>query len=829
MTDSALAQAYLSAMALPPQTHARLAAELRAGEQSENTSMRWLHEVLAGANPSEDQASTPGEGYSAQSISARLALAYPQVPESVWASPMRALNMPPVHHWGMEPQSIDRRFGNRVRDWLAAIPKLASVLSAAKPAVRTAAFLRQLLLLLLVMVPGLSATAYMATVLPHKGSTGIEIAILLCAFVLFAWILVGFWTAILGFWVLLFGDKYRLKHETLTDAVLPADVRTAILMPICDEDVARCFAGLRVVIESLAQDKVCAKQFDVFILSDSGDPGRGVDEERAWAELCRELNAFGRIFYRRRRARIKRKSGNIADFCRRWGAAYRYMIILDADSIMTGEAIIKLAHLMQQNPGAGLIQTAPVAVNRHSPLARIQQFSTRAYGPIFCAGLHFWHLDNAHYWGHNAIIRIEPFMQHCSLARLPGGGSMGGEILSHDFVEAALMRRAGWGVYLAYDLPGSYEELPPTLLDELRRDRRWCQGNMQHLRLLFSDRLAPAHRALFANGVMAYASALIWFVFLLLSSTEVVMEALRPLNYFPKPGALFPVWPVWQPLWAISLFAATMVVLFLPKILGWLRILWRGEARSFGGFWALTGSVLLEIVLTTLLAPVRMLSHTRFVVTTLMGRSVRWTSQQRADTEVAWSSALRYHGPGMVLAAAWGGIICWANLAFLPWLLPILFSLLVAPVVSVLSSRVSLGRGLARRGLAEIPEEHEPPAVLLRLQALLSGGNGAQQLSGFAAAALDPTTNALHSRLLSAQRGLTPAIQAQRKRLREIAFKQGPAGLSAEQQTELLSDPVQMQQLHEQLWATPNWPQAWQASADVLAKYSQDCAVATRL
>lgn len=818
MTEFASAQAYLSALALPAQTRKRLAAQLGAEEQGEDVAMCHLHAVLAGGQCGLVACGGRAHGYTEESINARLALAYPQVPESVWAAPMRALNMPPVHRWSMEPEPIDRGFANRMREWLASIPKLAAGLYTPKSAIRTASVARQLLLLLLVMLPGLGATAYMATVLPHQGSTGLEIAILLCAFVLFAWILVGFWTAILGFWVLLFGDKYKLKSAVLQHAELPVDVRTAIVMPICDEDVARCFAGLQVVVESLVQDPVQAKQFDVYILSDSGDPDRAVDEECAWADLCRELDAFGRIFYRRRRARIKRKSGNIADFCRRWGADYQYMIVLDADSIMTGETIIKLAHMMQENPSAGLIQTTPLAVNGHSPLARVQQFATRVYGPMFCAGLHFWHLDNAYYWGHNAIIRIAPFMAHCALARLPGEGGMGGEILSHDFVEAALMRRAGWGVYLTYDLPGSYEELPPTLLDELRRDRRWCQGNMQHIRLLFSDRLAPAHRALFANGIMAYASALLWFVFLLLSSTEVVMEALRPLNYFPEPGALFPVWPVWRPLWAISLFVATMVVLFLPKVLAWLRILGRGETRAYGGFWALTGSVLLEIVLTTLLAPVRMLSHTRFVLTTLMGRAVRWTSQQRADTAIEWSSALRYHGSGMALALLWGGIIYWANPAFLPWLLPIIFALLVAPAVCVFSSQASLGRGLAGYGLARIPEENAPPEVLLRLQALIFAHKGRPKLSGFAAAALDPISNALHCRLQPAQRSLTDAIQAQRGRLRALALKQGPAGLSAEQKSELLSDCGQMQQLHEELWATSQRPSAWRPYTDALPK-----------
>jgi len=712
----------------------------------------------------------------------------------------------------MESKSLNRSFTHRFREALAYIPRVVSIIFSRKSSMRLSASIRQLILFFLVFIPALGATAYMATVLPHKGSTALELMILVSALALFSWVLVGFWTAMLGFWVLIFGDKYALKSPELPDFRLEREARTAVIMPICDEDVTRSFAGLRVVYESLAACGDNAERFDFFVLSDSVDPDRCVDEERAWADTCKDLNAFGRIYYRRRRVRVKRKSGNVADFCRRWGGDYRYMVILDADSIMTGELLIRLARLMEENPSAGLIQTPPVAVNRHSPLARIQQFSSRVYGPIFCAGLHFWHLDNAHYWGHNAIIRIEPFMQHCALPRLPGSGAMGGEILSHDFVEAALMRRAGWGVYLAYDLPGSYEEMPPTLLDELRRDRRWCQGNLQHLRLLFSDNIAPAHRALFANGVMAYTSALIWLVFLILSSVEVVQEALREPNYFPKAGALFPSWPVWEPIWAISLFGATMLVLFLPKILGGLRIVWRGESEIYGGLGALVASVILEIVLTTLLAPIRMLSHSRFVLTTLAGRSVRWSAQQREDTEIDWQTAFRYHGAGLVLALVWGAIIYWANPAFLPWLLPILLSLVLAPALSVFSSRKSLGVGLRNQNLALIPEERVLPPELRRLMELLANEHDNKRIRGFAAAAFEPVCNALHSRLLPVTRNLTPEIIAHREHLRSLALTQGPSALRADQKTELLSDRKQMSCLHEELWSATHLAQDWRDS-----------------
>src|SRR6185369_2030818 len=209
-------------------------------------------------------------------------------------------------------------------------------------------------------------------------------------------------------------------------------------------------------------------------------PATIVREEQAWLDWCRDVDGFGRIFYRRRRVRLRRKSGNVADFCRRWGARYPYMVMLDADSVMNGDTLARLVELMDQHPGVGIIQTVPVAVSRRSLFARVAQFASAAYAPMFSAGLHFWQLGDGQYWGHNAIIRTAPFMKHCALARLPGKPPLGGEILSHDFVEAALMGRAGWTTWLAYDLGGSWEEVPSTLLEEMNRDRRWCQGNLQH-------------------------------------------------------------------------------------------------------------------------------------------------------------------------------------------------------------------------------------------------------------------------------------------------------------------------------------------------------------
>ncbi len=803
-------EAYVAHLPLDDTRRARLVAQVEAqAPAGGDEAMRYLHAALAQSDAVDAGAGArgvegPGDAVAA-SIAARIGSAFAGLTPWGKSPAYRGASMPPLERWPMSPSDVDRRPWRFLDRILPRRRRRGRTLSRPVPSqLRGVVRLRQCLLALLVVLPGAGATAYMATVLPHRGTTLLEIFILASAFCLFAWILVGFWTAVFGFFVLSRGDRYRVRGSPPA-ADDPDPPRTAIVMPIYEEDVSRTFAGLQAVYESLAATGRL-ESFDFFVLSDSVKPDTIVAEQQAWANTCRALDGFGRLYYRRRRARVKRKSGNLADFCRRWGGAYRYMIVLDADSIMTGDTLTQLVDRMQANPNVGLIQTPPVAVNRDSMLARVQQFATKVYGRMFAAGLHYWHLDNAHYWGHNAIIRIAPFMAHCALPRLPGRGALSGEIMSHDFVEAALMRRAGWGVFIAYDLGGSYEEVPPTLLDELGRDRRWCQGNIQHLRLLFSDNLAPAHRALFANGVMAYTSAAIWFVFLLLSSTEAVLEALRTPDYFPEAGALFPEWPVWQPIWAISLFVATGVVLFLPKILGVMLLVRRGAQRDYGGTGRLIGSTLIEIGLTTLLAPIRMLSHTRFVVTTIVGAQVKWNAQQRADVQVPWLRALRFHLPGMLLAAAWGALLLKVTPGFAAWLAPILIPLLIAPAVTVISSRVDAGMWLRKRSLQLIPEEVDAPDELRRVIAIESA-SGAE--ATFADAIIDPVINALHVGLQGGPRRLDPALAAYREQLAEQVFEEGPDALDEVEKRRLLADPQQMLRLHARVWS--DQPTAWQS------------------
>jgi membrane glycosyltransferase len=506
---------------------------------------------------------------------------------------------------------------------------------------------RRWFLLALVVIQTALATYFMAKVLPYHGADPLEVAILVLFAVLFSWVSAGFWTAMMGFLVLAKGgDRHLISRSAASDAPIDPAARTAVIMPICNEDVTRVFAGLRATYESLERTGEL-QHFDFIVLSDSGNPDLRTAEHDAWMEVCRAVGGFGRIFYRWRRHRVKRKTGNVADFCRRWGSKYRYMIVLDADSVMSGECLATLTRLMEANPGAGIIQTAPLAVGRDTLYARVQQFSTRVYGPLFTAGLHYWQLGESHYWGHNAIIRIKPFMEHCGLAPLPGKGPLSGEILSHDFVEAAVMRRAGWGVWIAYDLPGSFEELPPNLLDEVKRDRRWCQGNLMNFRLWMKQGFHAVHRAVFLTGIMAYVSAPLWFLFLLLSTAALAKHALVPPEYFTKPYQMFPTWPEWHPEKALALFSATATLLFLPKLASVLLLL--KDAKQYGGVVRLFISMLLEMTMSALLAPTRMLFHTKFVIAAYSGWGSRG-SRHRARTP---------RPPGARHSVATAGIRCW--------------------------------------------------------------------------------------------------------------------------------------------------------------------------
>ena len=716
-------------------------------------------------------------------------------------------SMPPIERTSMAPQPMERRL---MRRWLARLRGSARARAAAAarrefrrrrralPWTRVA-LRRRLLLATLVLVPTVVASGFMVNVLPRGGATTLEVAIVVVFGLLFGWISIGFWAAMMGFWCLVRGDRFAITHAAPSSVERPVPTGpTAIVMPICNEPVERVFAGLRAIHDSLARVGA-TDRFHFFVLSDTAAPATIVREEQAWLDWCRDVDGFDRIFYRRRRVRLRRKSGNVADFCRRWGARYPYMVMLDADSVMAGETLVRLVELMDQHPGVGIVQTVPVAVSRRSLFARVAQFASAAYAPMFSAGLHFWQLGDGQYWGHNAIIRTGPFMKHCALARLPGKPPLGGEILSHDFVEAALMGRAGWTTWLAYDLAGSWEEVPSTLLEEMNRDRRWCQGNLQHLRLLFTEGLFGAHRMLFLNGALSYVSALLWATFLLLSTWEAIANVFFEPDYFPSGPSLFPSWPVWRPNWALSLLAVTGTILFVPKILCVARLAARGQARAFGGVIRLVLSVVLDVALSSLLAPIRMAFHSRFVFTNLIGRTVVWRSQPRDDAETSWADSVRAHGLDTVIASAWGGALYSLNPEYFWWVLPIIGALVLGIPLSVWASGVAAGERARDLGLFLTPGETHPPVEIRDVERYLHAAP-APRADGFVQAVVDPYANALHCALLRPARARRRAITAARAALLDAATREGPRAVGPREQRQLFADPLLMAELHRRVW-----------------------------
>jgi membrane glycosyltransferase len=563
-----------------------------------------------------------------------------------------------------------------------------------------------------------AASYEMDRVLNVSGMTTLQIALLIVFIMNFAWIalpLVSGFAGLLALWR--GGSASGLTIPSL-HAPPTLTIRAALLMPTYNEAPPRLFAGLQAIYESLDANGAL-EHFDFFILSDTTEPEVWLEEEMGFWELRRRTGGEARIFYRHRPKNIRRKAGNIADFCQRWGARYDYMVVLDADSLMTGEALVQLVAAMEANPEAGLIQTLPLVVNRNTLFARAQQFAARLYGPIIAAGLAYWHLADSSYWGHNAIIRTKAFTEHAGLPDLPGRPPFGGYILSHDFVEAALLRRAGWKVYLAPEITGSYEESPPSLLDFAERDRRWCQGNLQHIRVVLTRGLYWMSRLHFTMGIMSYLASPIWLVFITLGFLLALQAHFIRPEYFAKDFGLFPTWPVFNPKLAARLFASTLAVLIAPKLFGYVLLCTdRQMAHRYGGVFRAGMSVLFEIVLSALMAPVMMVMQSTVVVGILTGRDVGWETQRRDDGSIPLRALARRHRGhtvfGVVLAVAAYAV----SPKFLAWMSPVVVGLLLAIPISAATVWQELGRIVRRLGLLVTPEETEPPGVLQRANAL---------------------------------------------------------------------------------------------------------------
>jgi membrane glycosyltransferase len=674
---------------------------------------------------------------------------------------------------------------------------------------------RRLFLICIVLCLVLVAAIPMAKILFHDGWTALKVSFFVLSIVLLMQVALGFAGAAIGWWMLQRGRNPVRINGLATSNAPPSELPAlAIVMPVYNEEVSRIFQGVRIMYESL-QKTGRGGAFDFFILSDTSDTNCWIAEEKAWFELCKQVNGFGRIFYRKRRVQLHNKSGNIADFCRRWGASYRYMIVLDADSVMTGTSFVQLASLMENNPRVGIIQTSPRPVLGQSLFQRMEQFAACVYRPVFAAGANFWQLCDATFWGHNAIVRLKPFMQYCAMPELPGVGPLGTRVLSHDTIEAALIRRAGYEVWQAYDLEGSYEESPPHLLASLQRDRRWCHGNLQHIWFLFERGLKPISRFNILNGIMAYGSSPLWLLSLVLG----VLVATQEQN-----GASAARAGIFRPeIVSGVLYAYVMCLLLLPKVLGAMVLMQSSEKLKLcGGRIKLALGVAAETIHSMLMAPILMLFYTRFVLASFSGTGVRWGGQTRSGAHGpsmrAWIGT---HGSNFVFALAATAMAAWLSPSRVLWLAPLLAGPILAVPLSRITASASLGLRAKAKGWFVIPEEAAPPIELVKIQEpfvtpsnpFFSRREYAPDY-GLLQAVLDPYINAIHVSLLRLRTDSNPRTQENLVLLAERLLLDGPFALTPAENKTLLWDAETMLAMHQKLWSSPashlhDW---WQAA-----------------
>ena len=550
---------------------------------------------------------------------------------------------------------------------------------------------------------------------------------------------------------------------------------TAVVMPIYEEDPERVFAALAAMRGALLAEGH-GDAFEIFVASDTRDPRKAADEMRAWRRLAIEAGDRLPVFYRRRPANVGKKAGNLAELFVRHEHRYRYAIVLDADSLMGASTMVRMVRRMEAQPKLGLLQASIALRGGETLFARMLQMAHALGGPLLTRGLATWCGPDGNYFGHNAILRVSAFVRCCGLPLLSGAPPLGGPILSHDFVEAALLRRGGFEVRLAPDLTDSYEEPPPTLREYLVRDRRWCQGNLQHLRVVLADGLPARSRTHLLLGAMAYLASPLWLLFTLLAGF-----VLGDLVLAAGDGRR----------WLLGLAAGAFALLLMPRVVGLLPAIAR--ARAHGGVLRLLTGFLLELVLSVLLAPILMVARTLFVLEIVTGRAVGWAPQRRRSAGAL--AAL----DGRTLLISVAGLFGLALSTRLPhpWLVwPLAAPCAAAIPLALLLGADPVGRWARRLGLFRVPEEQEPSAIARALESW-RGYYHADAACRFRDLVLDPDLCArLRAGLPEEEAGNDPEIAA----LVTKAIERGPAGLSDDERQRISSSRAALGRLHEQAW-----------------------------
>ena len=548
-----------------------------------------------------------------------------------------------------------------------------------------------------------------ARVLGAGGWTWVDVVLFMCFAAGTPWTVLGFWNALIGLWLLHFRKDALTEvapYAAAGDQPAPLRVKTAVFMTVRNEDPQRAILRLRTVKASVDATGEGAV-FSYFVLSDTNNPEVAAAEEQAveaWksADPDRE-----RIVYRRRADNTGFKAGNVRDFCARWGKDYALMLPLDADSLMSGEQVVRLVRMMQAHPKIGILQSLVVGMPSTSAFARIFQFGMRHGMRSYTMGQAWWVGDCGPFWGHNALVRIKPFHEQCDLPMLPGKPPLGGHVLSHDQVEATLMRRAGYEVRVLPVERGSWEENPPTMLEFARRDVRWCQGNMQYLKLLDLPGLYPMSRFQLVWAILMFIGIPAW----------TLMIALLPVAAWE--GRSVPDFPTGL---ASGLYLTFFAMYLMPKIAGVLDVmLTKGGVTSYGGWLRFVPGAALELAFSFLQGAVSTIRTSIFMVGLLFGKSVVWGGQSRDAQGLSWTTAAQNLWPQMLF----GVIVCGALLVIAPavlwWSLPLTAGYLLAVPFAVLTADPRVGRVLQRLGVCGVPEDFKAPA---EVTAVMGNGRG---------------------------------------------------------------------------------------------------------
>ncbi|WP_428374733.1 glucans biosynthesis glucosyltransferase MdoH [Lichenicoccus sp.] len=504
------------------------------------------------------------------------------------------------------------------------------------------------------------------------------------------WTLLAFWNAVIGFVILRTvrdpaGYTNPALRRTPPDA--PIVARTAICIAIRHEDVARVASRIAAMRASL-QARPGAGLCELHVLSDSSRPEFVAAE---WAAFAGDPA----LHYRRRPANTGFKAGNLRDFAVSHHRRYDLMLALDADSLMSGAAMLRLVRVMQANPRLGILQTLVVGRPATTAFARIFQFGMRHGMRTHTTGITWWQGSSGPYWGHNAILRLQPFVDHCALPVLPGRSPLSGHVLSHDQVEAALMRAAGWEVRVIADEFASWEENPPRLPDFIRRDLRWCQGNMQYLRLIGRLRLRPMGRFQLVNAMAMYLGAPSMLLMLAAGIAHGVEPARGQL-----PDRL-----------AFGLYFGLLGLGFAPRLLGVLDVLLRpAERRRWGGAGRLLAGAAADGAFTVLIGPVMMVAQARFIAGLLLGRRVIWEAQQRDGQALPVREALRGLWPQLLFGIGFGLVLLRVAPGALPWAAPTLAGCLLCVPFACVTAGPRLGGWMIRTGLCAVPDEASEPS-----------------------------------------------------------------------------------------------------------------------